>query len=637
MRVSSLGVALGVVAVLFSGCSSGDEPQSSCEQLSQKVLGCFRDYCGDRSCAFCGCAKSGRMHNPATDQCGDGFSAGTDSAQCKTLLDGFTCSTWSSLASLSCVLKGPCQSDIDCDDDDSCTSDVCGAGECKHADTDADGDGFTAKMCGGRDCNDELASAFPGAAEACNGKDDDCDGKPDNGLGCVLGSAAISCKTSCGSDGKQVCGTDCSFGACVPPAETCNGYDEDCDGKIDNGFECGIGTTGPCESACGSAGTHTCAPGCKWGNECVPPLEACNGKDDDCDGVTDEPPAVDPKSPVAPAPADSLDIVTLGERGADGYAVLLHDKFGGDPTTLTLLSSKGEVTSPQVTLDLQANVYGAALAASPDGYAVAYWDGLTTDSYVAFVSKAGAVQNKQQLNLGSTADMARIPDVAFTGNEYVAVWDAWDSDESALYFSRFDTQGAPVGAAVKVLDGVDNYYAEPQLVVGDGELGMIYRVGSKELYFSRVSLTGALLGTPLLLDNDWEPSEYRIQRAGDAYAIAWFTTNGTSTSKVRYARVLADGTLSGSIKTLAENGSQYSVRLAASADQVIVAWLDSDETFTPAKLSVIAPDGTLLTEDALLWRDPGLLIDLAPNPDGFAAFATADLGLYFGVSAVCAP
>jgi hypothetical protein len=194
-----------------------------------------------------------------------------------------------------------------------------------------------------------------------------------------------------------------------------------------------------------------------------------------------------------------------------------------------------------------------------------------------------------------------------------------------------------VAAAVKVLDGVTDYYAEPQLVVGAGELGMVYRIGAKELYFSRVSLTGALLGTKVLLDDEQPPSEYRIERAGDAYAVAWFRTGGTNASKVKYARLLADGTLSGSIKTLAENRNRYSVRLVASAEEVIVGWLDGDETFGPARLSVIAPDGTLRTDDALLWRDAGLRLELAPNPNGFAAFTAADTGLFFGTSSVCAP
>jgi hypothetical protein len=53
---------------------------------------------------------------------------------------------------------------------------------------DADGDGFPNRNCtslpGGcctteRDCIDDDAEAYPGAAERCNGVDDDCDGETD--------------------------------------------------------------------------------------------------------------------------------------------------------------------------------------------------------------------------------------------------------------------------------------------------------------------------------------------------------------------------------------------------------------------------------------------------------------------------
>jgi len=121
-------------------------------------------------------------------------------------------------------------------------------------------------------------------AEMCNGKDDDCDSVIDNGFACPQGSVG-ACTTSCGSTGQRTCAMDCT-GECKPPAEVCNGKDDDCDGVVDNGFTCAPGSVEPCPTSCGSTGERTCATDCSWG-ECKPPAEVCNAKDDDCDGAVD--------------------------------------------------------------------------------------------------------------------------------------------------------------------------------------------------------------------------------------------------------------------------------------------------------------------------------------------------------------
>jgi MYXO-CTERM domain-containing protein len=71
---------------------------------------------------------------------------------------------------------------------------------------------------------------------------------------------------------------------CVPEAEACNLKDDDCDGDADEdlGFvTCGIGACASTVPACSAGKTGTCIP--HFGTE-----ETCNGVDDDCDGQTDE-------------------------------------------------------------------------------------------------------------------------------------------------------------------------------------------------------------------------------------------------------------------------------------------------------------------------------------------------------------
>lgn len=72
--------------------------------------------------------------------------------------------------------------------------------------------------------------------------------------------------------------------SCVP--EACNGLDDDCNGVVDDGLAQQCGTdVGVCEY-----GSQTCQNGA-WG-ECtggiIPTTEACNELDDDCDGDADE-------------------------------------------------------------------------------------------------------------------------------------------------------------------------------------------------------------------------------------------------------------------------------------------------------------------------------------------------------------
>jgi hypothetical protein len=109
---------------------------------------------------------------------------------------------------------------------------------------DADGDGFgehfttdTRVGCSSSgyapnqdDCDDRDKEAHPGAMEICNSKDDDCNGRTDEGARATCGFGwclrnASSCESSACTPGK-------------PRAEECNFYDDDCDGVIDNGAKC---------------------------------------------------------------------------------------------------------------------------------------------------------------------------------------------------------------------------------------------------------------------------------------------------------------------------------------------------------------------------------------------------------------
>mgnify|MGYP000270936296 FL=1 len=244
-----------------------------------------------------------------------------------------------------CDLGDVVATNDDCDDDDGTTNpgaaEVCGGGDedcdgltdesgaegevASWLDADADGYGDpdtlteacpdASRVDNGDDCDDTAATTFPGAPEACDGLDNDCDGAVDEDAETVLWAldsdgdgfgdpdAAVRSCASPGADWVRNA-DDCldSDDAVFPGAdEVCNGVDDDCDEAIDedpiDGFDAyedadgdGVGDV-LLGSVCAlDDGQSAVAGDCDDDEPLVAPglPELCDGLDNDCNTIVDD-------------------------------------------------------------------------------------------------------------------------------------------------------------------------------------------------------------------------------------------------------------------------------------------------------------------------------------------------------------
>jgi len=188
---------------------------------------------------------------------------------------------------------------INCPQNHICENNVCVYESCIDNETKECGSDTGECQKGLQTCNSGVWSECVGeikpVTEICDRKDNNCDGTTDEGCSCVNGDTK-----ECGIDtgecqkGSQTCNngvwSEC-VGEITPFAEICDGKDNNCDGNTDEGCSCVNGDTKECGIDTGECqkGSQTCNNGI-WSDcegDIEPTEETCNGFDDNCDNDID--------------------------------------------------------------------------------------------------------------------------------------------------------------------------------------------------------------------------------------------------------------------------------------------------------------------------------------------------------------
>ena len=173
---------------------------------------------------------------------------------------------------------------------------------------DADGDGYDEN----EDCDDSNSLVHPGAAEICDGADNNCNGEIDEGVTSLFyadsdtdgfGDPSVIVEACEAPSGTVPIGNDCddqNENTYPGAPEICDGLDNDCDGEIDDGLGGtwypdtdgdGYGDGGASEVFCTEEeGFVDNDLDCDDGDAEINPdaAEICDDADNNCNGAIDE-------------------------------------------------------------------------------------------------------------------------------------------------------------------------------------------------------------------------------------------------------------------------------------------------------------------------------------------------------------
>jgi hypothetical protein len=459
-------------------------------------------------------------------------------------------------------------------------------------------------------------------------------------------------------DGIAANGCEYACSPAMPGAEQCDGEDNDCNGLKDDGMLPGVG------DACGMSNVGECALGaqaCKSGaltcvGEIGPSVELCDGLDNDCNNKTDEgcPVAnatdtrldVGTGSGVGQATSTQLSVAALGDVVIATYL----DRRTGDADIRANVSTNGG-TSFIANQDVQ--VAGTTLVQ------VEPWAFLSPSrAYVAFAQFPSAAQRDVYIARASSPAYnsftvpSRVDKDATNADAFlvrgvvakpgmndalVVVWESLSGTGASVltdvYLQRSLDNGQTWLAADLRVNSTAGKAELPSLATdGNGHAFIAWRDarnGKSEVYADVYDIaTGKLAGNKAISGgNPAEQISIAADAGGPNVYIAW-TDLRAAKKAIRLNRSTDSGATFGADGVIVNPDSTFAdasnAALAAAGGRVVVAWEDTRSGLPDIRLNHSEDAGATwmaATSRADLGSVPGTSASTSPK----VAFGVGDL------------
>jgi hypothetical protein len=199
-----------------------------------------------------------------------------------------------------------------------------------------------------------------------------------------------------------------------------------------------------------------------------------------------------------------------------------------------------------------------------------------TEIYYALLDEDG-FKLTSEVRVTSASGNPSLPSLAWTGSEFGLAWHDSRDGNPEIYFARLATDGTPAGPQVRITNDVE-FSLNADLEWTGSEFGVAWteeRDGNEEIYFTRLSATGAVVGSEVRVTTDVATSDHpSLAWTGSEFGLSWADMRD-SDEEIYFVRLSSTGTLVGADSRITSSTGESSLPFLMWADGVFgLTWQD---------------------------------------------------------------